>query len=403
MVDDLIGNNGKYRSDNEPKKEELIILKKLNEDYDKIIKSYIPYFDKFKGNNDVLIKTIMGIIKKKDEDDKEYLFDIIKKYLKLYEGIIKEFKNELEKTNKNLISVKETIKDLEAKYNTYIARGDRDRNRDRDRDLFKGGAGDIEDSSEITTDNTNKIKKKDFEPKFKEFDVLIKDLKEKKIGEKITKLETGIKKIKSSSAIKDSASKEEVAKTAIDTATANLFERLLNQYDNDTKTTIPEIAKAKLYDKVVDNNLDPEIELEITFYDKLIFIFLVIVIRLIAVNITYYFIDNNTITTIQKGIQYYAIVYILIFLVVFMIINIDVFRLRLIFNFMNMHINSTGILIHVILKIIISYIVYLLIINIDNKTKPTRLSKHQKIKLKFKLDVLTITILVFLSIFILVI
>ena len=130
---------------------------------------------------------------------------------------------------------------------------------------------------------------------------------------------------------------------------------------------------------------------------------MVIIIRLIAVNITYYFIDNNSITVIQKAIQYYAIIYILIFLILFIIINIDVFRLRLIFNFMNMHINSSGILIHIILKIIISYIVYLLIINIDNKTKPTRLSKHQKIKLKFKLDVLTITILVFLSIFILVI
>jgi len=396
MVDDLIGKeNGKYRTDNEPKKEELIILKKLNEDYDKIIKSYIPYFDKFKGNNDILIRTIIGIIKKNDEDDKEYLFDIIKKYLKLYESVIKQFKNELEKTYKYLLSIKETIKDLESKYNTYIARGDR--NRDRNQGIFNTGGG-TEENDELKPDI-----KKDFKSKFEDFNALINVLKEKKIGDKISKLETGIKKIKSSSAIKDSTSREEVAKTAINTVTANLFERLLNQYDNDSKTTIPEIAKAKLYDKVVDNNLDPEIELEITFYDKLIFIFLVIIIRLIAVNITYYFIDNNTITTIQKGIIYYAIIYILIFLVIFMIINIDVFRLRLIFNYMNMHINSTGILIHIIIKIIVSYIVYLLIINIDNKTKPTRLSKHQKIKLKFKLDILTITILVFLSIFILVI
>ena len=68
-----------------------------------------------------------------------------------------------------------------------------------------------------------------------------------------------------------------------------------------------------------------------------------------------------------------------------------------------MHINSIGILIHILIKIIIAYIVYLLIINIDDVPKPSRLSKHQKIKLKFKLDILTIAIMVFIIAFILVI
>ena len=94
----------------------------------------------------------------------------------------------------------------------------------------------------------------------------------------------------------------------------NLFERILSQYEIDSKKNIPEIAKSKLYDKVYDNNLDPAIELEITFVDKLIFIFLIIIIRIIALQITYYFIDRNAIVIIKDAIKYYTISYILIFI-----------------------------------------------------------------------------------------
>jgi hypothetical protein len=52
-----------------------------------------------------------------------------------------------------------------------------------------------------------------------------------------------------------------------------------------------------------------------------------------------------------------------------------------------------------IIKIIIGYIIYLLIINLDNEPIPTYLSKNEKIKLKKKLDILTMIVLIFLFIF----
>ncbi len=158
----------KYNTDvNEPKKEELITLKKLREDYDKIIKSYIPYFDKYKTSNDVLVKNIIGMLKKKDEDDKDYIFDIIKNFLKLYDNIIKEFKDQLNKTKSSLDSVINTIKDLENKYNVYVGRGQQRREESRN-DFIMGGA--TEDNSSAMQ-NTNK---------FKEFDKLIQDLSHQK-------------------------------------------------------------------------------------------------------------------------------------------------------------------------------------------------------------------------------
>jgi hypothetical protein len=87
-----------------------------------------------------------------------------------------------------------------------------------------------------------------------------------------------------------------------------------------------------------------------------------------------------------------------------LIVNIDVFRLRIIFNYLNMHSNTSGIIIQIIIAIIIGYIVYYLIINLNtNEKPPTRLSKNQKIKLKYKIDILTIIMLIFIVLLVLII
>jgi uncharacterized membrane protein len=80
------------------------------------------------------------------------------------------------------------------------------------------------------------------------------------------------------------------------------------------------------------------------------------------------------------------------------VVNIDVFRLRIVFNYLNMHINSTSIFGHVIITLIITYLIYLLILNTASEPLRTKLSKNEKIKLKYKLDILTITIATFLVI-----
>ncbi len=183
----------------------------------------------------------------------------------------------------------------------------------------------------------------------------------------------------------------------------NLFEKLLNQYDADLKETIPEIATGKFYDNVVLNDLDPEIELQITLTDKIIFIVLILIVRYGALYITNNLIDYDNITGIKRSITYYTIAYISIIVILIIIINIDVFRLRMIFNYLNMHINSINIYSHIILAIIIGYLVYLLIININIEREPTKLSKHEKIKLKNKLNILTLIIIVFLALLVLII
>jgi hypothetical protein len=107
--------------------------------------------------------------------------------------------------------------------------------------------------------------------------------------------------------------------------------------------------------------------------------------------------------SIKEAIIYYSLSYVACLFIFVVIVNIDLFRLRIIFNYCNLHINSTGILSHMIINIIIGYLIYLLIINIDNEPIPTYLSKNQNIKLKKKLDILSMIVLIFLLIFILII
>jgi hypothetical protein len=370
--EDLIKEIDSYKNGDNPEQK---ILKELVDELNNIKSKLLPYLSNFKDSSDNLIKASLSYFYKKN-DKSQTLFEQISDYLDLYKKNIDAYKNELDKLSKQYDFQKKNIDSLERTFQLLNQPVDYRK---------KGGAG----------------------GKFKDIiNQIVEKAKEKEIkDDDINKITNNFKKLKASRGItgdKD-GTREEALKDFYDPTGTNLFERILYQYETDSKNSLPEIAKAKLYDTVYDSNLDPEIELAITFYDKLIFIFLIIVFRIIALQLTYKFIDRNTVTTLNNAVIYYTASYIIVFLIVFMIINIDIFRLRLIFNYLNMHSNSIGILIHLLLKIIIGYLVYLLIINISPENKPTKLSTNQKIKLKFKLEILTIAIIVLLLIFILVV
>jgi len=223
------------------------------------------------------------------------------------------------------------------------------------------------------------------------------------IKKRFDNIKKDYKKLKVSTYIPNSVDKDLIVDKFIDKNGDTLFEQILNNYAKDEKTKNQELAKANFYENVDVNNLDPQKELEITFVDKLIFAFLILFLRYAGLYITYKFIDNKFVKSIKEAIIYYSLSYVAVLFAFVVIVNIDLFRLRIIFNYCNLHINSTGILSHMIIKIIIGYIIYLLIVNLDNEPVPTYLSKNQKIKLKKKLDILTMIVLIFLLIFVIII
>ncbi len=187
----------------------------------------------------------------------------------------------------------------------------------------------------------------------------------------------------------------------IDGEGLNLFDRLLERYDNDYRNNnIPhEITKNNFYNKVKNLNLDPEEELKITMNDKIIFAIVIYIIRVIVLYICYYIIDKNQVTNIRKILISYILWYIIIFVIIIFIINVDTFKLRILVNYINLHINSFNLLIHILLMGGFIYLIYALIYNIDGYDQPkVELTDNEKIKLKYKLDLLTIFVYIFICI-----
>ena len=223
---------------------------------------------------------------------------------------------------------------------------------------------------------------------------------------KLDNISKNFKKLKGNRKIDGNVEMKLASSNLFDKDGNNIFERLIQSYENDVndKTIPDEIAKNLFYNKVINNSLDPEIELDITLNDKLIFIAVIYCIRFGSLLFCEYLIKENLITDINKSLFYYLIFYYIIFGCLLLLINIDTFKLRILVNYMNLHISTTNIWMHLILMGCFVYLIYLLVKNILGDEKPpTELGDHEKIKLKYKLDLLTIIIYIFIIILIFII
>ena len=287
----------------------------------------------------------------------------------------KVLENNLEKTKILLSRYELMIKSFEEIISSKKNQNNRNnRNLDGGK-IIKGGY----------TDNTDFLKK-------------IENIKK---NNKLKDLVINLKKLKGNWDIKNNVEKTMATTNFIDKDGLNLFDRLLETYDRDyNNNDIPhEITKNKFYNKVKALNLDPENELEITLNDKIIFVILIYIIRIVVLYICYYIIDKGQVTNIRKILISYILWYVIIFVIIIFIINFDTFKLRILVNYMNLHINSFNLLIHLLFMGAFIYLIYSLIYNIDGYDQPKEeLTDNEKIKLKYKLDLLTIFIYIFICI-----
>ena len=313
------------------------------------------------------------------DKDREKFSPEIKK-LQVYNKSLNE---EIIKKNSEIEQIKKNIKELDDSINKERK--------------SSGGGKPIKDKLIVDLLDKNKTPFK-----YKGDNVSFDD-KKNEIKKRFDHIKKDYRKLKVSTYIPNSVHKDMILEKFINNKGDTLFEQILNNYQQDVKEKNQDIAKANFYESVENNNLDPIKELEITFIDKLIFAFLIIFLRYAGLYLTYRFIDNKYVKSIKEAVIYYSLSYVAVLFAFLVIVNIDLFRLRIIFNYCNLHVNSSGILSHMIIKIIIGYVIYLLIINLDNEPIPTYLSKNQIIKLKKKIDILSMIVIVFLLIFVLII
>jgi len=178
----------------------------------------------------------------------------------------------------------------------------------------------------------------------------------------------------------------------------------------------------KLKNSLILNDLDPELVLKINLQDKAVFLLLIFIIRTISVVIIELLIEYNIVKTLQIAISVYIFLYLSILAIFVAFINLDAYKLRIIFNYLNMHINTSNLSIHIILFIIFSVLV-IIIIQTDNfinnvgdildytyiyeylfnlkvdKMLDTEfennISPDEKTKLLYRLDIVTMIIFIF--------
>jgi hypothetical protein len=225
----------------------------------------------------------------------------------------------------------------------------------------------------------------------------------------------------------------------------SIYKNIWNDYIKETKknkakgATIDSLKQEnRLYERFRDNELDPTEVLKITFEDKVIFIGIILLLRTFSMVLIEFLIDYNVIGTIFRGIVIYSVIYILLIILSVIIINYDSYKLRIIVNYLNLHINSSNIVLHIIMFCLLIGLILIIInnneidsIDIDNilsytyvykyiyeiaekskyiyenpeKTTTTSyliISEKEKMKLRYRMDIITMLIFIFSSLLILV-
>ena len=183
----------------------------------------------------------------------------------------------------------------------------------------------------------------------------------------------------------------------------NIFSRIWNKYVNNMKTnnkTKQEIDD-DFYNSVKVNDLNPEKVLEINNSDKIIFIVLIFVIRQISLLITNLLIDYDIIKSFNGLIIGFVLIYIIILFAFIVIVNLDNYKMRILFNYINLHINYYGITTHIFTFILFIIIIYTYIKNTDKNLvddSNTKLSEEQKSDYKYKLSTISLIVYLFTSI-----
>ena len=137
----------------------------------------------------------------------------------------------------------------------------------------------------------------------------------------------------------------------------------------------------------------------------MIFIIIIFFIRQISLGVVEYYIDIGKIKDIIFSLLYYVIFYIILIIILTIFINLDNYKLRIIFNYLNLHINLYNILTHVFIIMSFSILIYSLIIIINfpiQNLNQKYISERDKIKLAYRLEILTLIIFVFSAIFVIV-
>lgn len=178
-----------------------------------------------------------------------------------------------------------------------------------------------------------------------------------------------------------------------------MFMNLYNNYLEKKLTSGPVAAARQLTEEMAANHLIPADVMKISNTDKAIFVFVTIVLRMISLAITKYLIERGNIKTLPWALGAFLFIYAIIFIAFVMFVNLDMYRLRILFNYINLHGNTPGVFLHIGLMWMFSFVIFLVMWNINfplRGIKITAITDQEKADLSYRLEVLTMIVWIFL-------
>ena len=122
-------------------------------------------------------------------------------------------------------------------------------------------------------------------------------------------------------------------------------------------------------------------------------------LRALTIQITEYYIAKGTINTIYMALIVFNVVYSALFIILVIYVNLDAYRLRILFNYINLNGNSSVIMIHLGLLYLLTYGIFMIIQNLNfpvKNMKNTAVSDEDLAYLMYQLEIISMIVWIFL-------
>jgi hypothetical protein len=183
----------------------------------------------------------------------------------------------------------------------------------------------------------------------------------------------------------------------------SIFAGIYNDYLDRRNKVGTFVASKELSQQLHNNALIPREVLSVSKLDKTIFVFVTLFIRLFALTIAEFMIERGGINTMIKALATFVGLYLGIFILFVVLVNFDVYRMRIVFNYVNFHANAGLVYSHIGMLVLFTTIIYIIMRNVNFPIKGIELkaiTEEEKSNLIYRLEILTMIVWLFLVILI---
>jgi hypothetical protein len=181
----------------------------------------------------------------------------------------------------------------------------------------------------------------------------------------------------------------------------SIFNKLYNSYMKD-KGTNESAATEKLLIRLENNELVPNKVLKVTLRDKVVFIFASLFIRLFTLSILENMIEKGTVKNSKFAILAYLGLFTIIYIAFVSFVNLDIYRLRIVFNYINFNANASNAFTFLILLWVFGGVIYYITYHINKDLPITNTTDESKVRLIYRIQVISLITWLFLVLMILI-